>query len=120
MLFAGDNLFEDSYLFGGDESCNPERWLEVLNEYLTLNVETFISGHGQARDKTVVEETIAYLEKTKEAMKKLSKEGKSKEEVVKEVYKIEFYPYDENNEHDVMLKNMTLERFYDVWIDGKE
>lgn len=119
VLFAGDNLFEGNYLYGGDPTCNPEIWLQVLNQYLDLNAKYYVPGHGKVTDKTTIEETIDYITQIKEFMIKLHDEKISKDEILTKAYDIDFYPYDENNEHDVMLKKSTLERWFNVWIENK-
>jgi len=120
VLFAGDNLFEGNDIYGGDDTCNPEIWLKTLKNYLTLDIQNVIPGHGKATDKTVIEESIVYMEKVKQTMKKLTEDGKSKEEILQIVYPMNFAPYDASNEHDDMLHKSTHERWFDVWIEGKE
>ncbi|MFW9923667.1 MAG: MBL fold metallo-hydrolase [Candidatus Thorarchaeota archaeon] len=120
VLFTGDNLFEGSYLYGGDPTCNPEIWLNVLKEFLTMDLEYIIPGHGKVANKITIEETISFMEKIKKMMLELAQKGKTKEEIIPIIDEVEFYYYDKNNADDLMLKKTTLERFYDVWIEGKE
>jgi glyoxylase-like metal-dependent hydrolase (beta-lactamase superfamily II) len=120
VLFAGDNLFEENDIYGGDETCNPEVWLEVFKHYLTLDADIIIPGHGKAADKTLIEASISYLTKVKQTMKKMHEDGKTKEEILEAVYPMNFAPYNESNEHDVMLHKSTHKRWYEVWIEGKK
>lgn len=120
VLFAGDNLFEENDIYGGDDSCNPEIWLNVLKDYLTLDADHIIPGHGKAADKSLIEESIVYIEKVKQTMKKLHSDGKSKEEILEIVYPMNFAPYNTSNVHDDMLHKSTHKRWYEVWIEGKE
>jgi hypothetical protein len=85
-----------------------------------MDADIIIPGHGKAADKSLIEESIVYLEKVKQTMKKLNKDGKSKEEILEIVYPMNFAPYDTSNEHDDMLHKSTHERWYEVWIEGKE
>jgi len=110
VLFAGDNLFEENDIYGGDVSCNPEIWLQVLKNYLALDADYIIPGHGKATDKSLIEESIVYFEKVKQTMKKLTEDGKSKEEILEIVYPMNFAPYDTSNEHDDMLHKSTHKR----------
>ncbi|MHA1836559.1 MAG: MBL fold metallo-hydrolase [Candidatus Heimdallarchaeota archaeon] len=120
VLFAGDNLFEENDIYGGDKSCNPEIWLDVFKHYLTLDADIIVPGHGKAADKSLIEESIVYLEKLKQTMKKLHEDGKTKEEILEVVYPMNFVPYDTSNEHDDMLHKSTHQKWYEVWIEGKE
>ena len=117
VLFTGDNLFNNYYPYGGDKSCNPEQWMNTLNEYLELNAEIIIPGHGKPCGIKPIQETLTFLKTVKNKMKKLSTDGKREEEILKECYKIPFYPNDESNPDDVEMKKSTLKQWYDCWIN---
>jgi glyoxylase-like metal-dependent hydrolase (beta-lactamase superfamily II) len=119
VLFAGDNLFIDSYPWGGEATCNPDFWIDAFNEYLSLDVDYFVPGHGPICNKDPIKYTLDYFEKVKTTMKKMKEDGKSEEEILENCFDIDFYPISEQNEGDVEGKKATLKRWYDFWIENK-
>jgi glyoxylase-like metal-dependent hydrolase (beta-lactamase superfamily II) len=109
-LFAGDNLFVNLFPWGGTDTANPDQWIEALEEYLALDIDYYIPGHGPIDDGTYIKEFLDYLRETKKVMKQLIAEGKSKEEVVQAADAIEYYP-----PRREQWKKLTLERWYEVW-----
>ncbi len=45
-IFIGDLIFSGMFPYGGDPTCNPDRWIMALEEVLTLDLEIIIPGHG--------------------------------------------------------------------------
>ena len=109
VMFAGDNLFNHSFPWGGTPTANPITWAKALEEYLSLDVEHYIPGHGSISDKEPIEEFLAYLNKIIKLMKEMSAEGKSEEEILEETDKVEYYPPRREG-----WKVLTLKKWYDV------
>ncbi len=118
VLFAGDNLFVNSSPYGGHSTCNPETWLEVYREFLTLDAETIIPGHGPVADKSYIEKEISFMESFKETAKELASKGVAEEEILESCYQT-FFPPKDSEEDDSFQRN-TVKRWYDVWIKGAE
>ncbi|HUT80608.1 MAG TPA: MBL fold metallo-hydrolase [Candidatus Bathyarchaeia archaeon] len=117
-LFAGDNLFVDSNPYGGHSSCNPDIWMDVYKEILTLDADIIIPGHGPVTDKSYVEKSLANFELMKKSMKDLVEEGRTEDDV-KELFHQRFFPpKDLKNPEDKSLDSGTVSRWYDVWIKG--
>ncbi len=112
VMFAGDNLFNHSFPWGGTPTANPIKWAKALEEYLSLDVEHYIPGHGSISDKEPIEEFLAYLNKIIKLMKEMSAEGKSEEEILEETDKVEYYPPRREG-----WKVLTLKKWYDVVIN---
>ncbi|NHJ84521.1 MAG: MBL fold metallo-hydrolase [Asgard group archaeon] len=120
VLFAGDDLFVDSYPYGGHSTCNPDTWMDVYNEFLSLDVDIIIPGHGVVTDKSYVKKSLASFEFMKKTMKDLADEGKSEDEV-KEIFNQKFFPLKETDRpEDNELNRGTINRWYNVWIKGLE
>ncbi|MHA1211770.1 MAG: MBL fold metallo-hydrolase, partial [Candidatus Heimdallarchaeota archaeon] len=119
-LFAGDNLFVDSHPYGGHSSCNPDKWMDVFKEILSLDIEIIIPGHGPVTDKSYVEKELAKFEEMKKIMKQLVKDGKSDEEVKGIILNQFFPPEDSEDSGDSIFRESTVIRFYDYWINGVE
>ncbi|MBD3192291.1 MAG: MBL fold metallo-hydrolase [Candidatus Heimdallarchaeota archaeon] len=109
VLVAGDNLFNNSFPWGGSDSANPIKWIKTLKEYLSLGVKHFIPGHGPVSGKEKIEEFLKYLEKVTSEMKKLIEQGKAEEEIIEIVDKIDYYPPSRER-----WKEATLKKWYQV------
>ncbi|NHJ84301.1 MAG: MBL fold metallo-hydrolase [Asgard group archaeon] len=90
-LAAGDNLFVNMFPWAGDESANPQKWIDALREYLTLDVEYFIPGHGPVCTKVEVKEWLDYLEKAVVLIRKLITQGFSEANIIEKVNQLEYY-----------------------------
>ena len=90
VVFAGDNLFNKQFPWGGPPSANPLKWIDALKEYLSLDVEHYIPGHGQISDEEPIEEFLSYLEKVTNLMKELISLGKTEKEILELAEKIEY------------------------------
>ena len=116
VVFVGDNLFVNHYPWGGEETANPDSWIDAFNEYLSLDVEYIIPGHGPAIDKEELKYSLNYFELVKKTMKDMSKQGKTEEEILKKCFDLEFYPINQQEGGSPDGKNTTLKRWYDYWI----
>ncbi|HUT82077.1 MAG TPA: MBL fold metallo-hydrolase [Candidatus Bathyarchaeia archaeon] len=109
VLTAGDNLFNDSFPWGGDKSANPIKWIAALKEYLSLDIEHFIPGHGNVSGKDKIQEFLAYLEKVTKLMTKMIAENKSDDEIIKEANLISYHP-----PRREQWKELTLKKWLEV------
>ena len=114
VLFAGDNLFNYQFPWGGPPSANPVKWIKALKEYLSLDVEHYIPGHGQISNEEPIEEFLDYLKKVVSLMKEQIAAGKSEERILEQADKIEYYPPREGREQ---WKIATLKKWYEVLND---
>jgi cyclase len=60
-VFVGDLIFSDQFPYGGDPTCNPDRWIEALKEIRAEHFETIIPGHGPVCGYKELEEYIEAL-----------------------------------------------------------
>ncbi len=111
VIFAGDNLFNKQFPWGGPPSANPVKWIAALKEYLSLDVEHFIPGHGQMSDEKPIREFLNYLEKVVELMKAQIAIGKPEGKIIELAEKIDYYPPREGREQ---WKIATLKKWYEV------
>ena len=103
-LMAGDNLFIDSFPWAGDPTANPQKWIDTFKEYLSMDVDYFIPGHGPVSKKDKVQEYLDYFEKVIVLMRKLITEGHSEERVLERANEIEFYPPRREQWKDLSLR----------------
>ncbi|TET76618.1 MAG: MBL fold metallo-hydrolase, partial [Candidatus Heimdallarchaeota archaeon] len=109
VMFAGDNLFNHSFPWGGTPTSDPLKWVESIQEYLSLDVENYIPGHGSISGKETLEEFLAYLNKVISLMKEMIAEGKTEEEILEQADKIDYYPSKREQ-----WKALSLKKWYEV------
>ncbi|MFB0543763.1 MAG: MBL fold metallo-hydrolase [Candidatus Bathyarchaeia archaeon] len=109
-LFAGDLLFAKTFPWAGDESADPDMWIEAFEMILKMDVETIIPGHGPLSDEAEVEEQLSFFKAVREEMRRLIGEGASMEEAVK----YDGYPpfYESGT---LARRENSLRQWYRVW-----
>jgi cyclase len=105
VLFAGDLMFAQGFPYAGDPTCDPDRWIAVLRNILTLDFEKLVPGHGPIVGKDEVEKHLTFFEALRDATKDAVKAGSGHDAI--EVP--EFYDLDEEY---AGVKTTTLERWY--------
>jgi glyoxylase-like metal-dependent hydrolase (beta-lactamase superfamily II) len=107
-IVAGDNLFINYYPWGGARNGDPDLWIEALQEYLSLDAEHFIPGHGPVGRRDNVTELLDYMKNVREVMTEMITLGKAEEEVLKASDKVEYYV-------SGLAKPSTLKRWHKIW-----
>ena len=46
VVFAGDLIFENTFPYAGDPTCNPELLIKALEKMQKINADTYVPGHG--------------------------------------------------------------------------
>jgi len=46
VIFAGDLIFENTFPYIGDPTCNPEHLIEALEKMREMDADIYIPGHG--------------------------------------------------------------------------
>lgn len=108
-LMAGDNLFINSFPWAGDQSANPQKWIDTFKEYLSLDVEYFIPGHGPVSTKVEVQEYLDYFDKVVVLMRKMITQGFSEDKIVEKANEIKFHPPKREE-----WKELSLKKWYQV------
>jgi cyclase len=91
VLFAGDIIFAKMFPWGGDPTADPDEWIAALKNFLQMDVEKIVPGHGHICDCQEVQAYLDFLEPVADTMKKLILEGRTREEVVEFEGYPEFY-----------------------------
>jgi cyclase len=60
-IFIGDLIFSGQFPYGGDPTCDPDRWIMALEEVQELGLETIIPGHGPVIGRNGLEGYIEAL-----------------------------------------------------------
>ncbi len=109
-LAAGDNLWTQYYPWGGARGCDPDVWIQVLREYLSLNADYFIPGHGPVGGRDKVTRLLEYLVRVRTVMKEVIMQEGSDDEVIKAGGEIRYYPTGEGHPHI-----STLRKWCKIW-----
>ncbi len=74
-IFIGDLVFNGTFPYGGDQTCNPDRWILALKEVLTFGFENIVPGHGAVCGLNEVEEHIQGLSDLRANVQEALKSG---------------------------------------------
>lgn len=108
VVVAGDNFWINYYPWGGAKNGDPEAWILALKEYLSLDAEHFVPGHGPVGRRDKVIELLNYIKKVREVMKEMIASGKTEEEILKAGEEVEYYV-------SGIAKPSTLKKWCKVW-----
>jgi len=92
ILFSGDLIFAKSFPWGGDKTCNPDRWIETLKQFLTMDIERIVPGHGPLCGKEEVKIYLEFFESTTSIMKELIQKNMDEREIAQYKGFPAFYP----------------------------
>ncbi|MFX0108915.1 MAG: MBL fold metallo-hydrolase [Candidatus Hodarchaeota archaeon] len=91
VVFIGDLIFSKSFPYAGDSTCNPNQWIQALEEVMERDFEIIISGHGPICDNEELRVQIEFLSKLREEVNFALKEGLSVGEFIEQGRTPEFY-----------------------------
>jgi glyoxylase-like metal-dependent hydrolase (beta-lactamase superfamily II) len=82
ILLAGDLVFGGMIPFAREENhADIHNWIAFLKELNKLDIAHVLPGHGALVSKTIMDEQIGYFDSLIDAVTKMMKEGKTREEV---------------------------------------
>jgi len=108
VLFAGDLMFAECFPYAGDPTCDPERWMGIFGDFLSLDFEKLVPGHGPVVGKDEVEKHLAFFE----ALRDATKEAIRADEGHEAIQVPEFYGADEEDDWG---RKATLEHWYTLY-----
>lgn len=111
VVFAGDNLFENVYPWGGDPSASPYDWIQAMEKIKELNPKIIIPGHGGVLyDLKETEKFKTYFSKIIETSEKMLLENIDSDTAYETLSSIDFYDPGEM----IQRKEGTLRHCYEV------
>ncbi len=110
-IATGDNLWTEYYPWGGARGGDPDVWGQALKEYLSLDAEYFIPGHGPVGGEDSVIRLLGYLNDVGNVMKEMIALGKDEEEVLRAGGEVKYYPSGGGRPH-----TSTLKKWYKIWL----
>lgn len=108
---AGDNLWTGYYPWGGARGGDPDVWGQALKEYLSLDAEYFIPGHGPVAGKDSVRRLLGYLNDVGNVMKEMIALGKDEEDVLRAGGEVKYCLSGGGRPHI-----STLKKWYKIWL----
>ncbi|MHA1864329.1 MAG: MBL fold metallo-hydrolase, partial [Candidatus Thorarchaeota archaeon] len=82
-VFVGDLIFNGQFPYGGDPTCDPDRWILALEEIHALAHEIIIPGHGPICGPAELAEYVEALSELRDNVKEGIKTGLSVESFIK-------------------------------------
>lgn len=104
VVVAGDNLVWSCYPWGARNS-DPDVWVRTLREYLSLDAEFFVPGHGSVGGKDKVAELLGYLDSINSLMRQMVASGKDEKEVLSAAQGIPYSQSRAGPTHVTSLRN---------------
>lgn len=114
IIFSGDLIFAKEFPWAGDETCNPQEWINALKLFKKLDVETIVPGHGSICDLTEIDKYLKFYEETTAIIKDLIDKGFTKREVLKYQSFPSFYTY-ERRKGSFERRSGTIAKWYDFY-----
>jgi len=75
VVFAGDLIFSGQFPYGGDPTCDPDRWILALEAIHALEQDIIIPGHGPICGQNELADYIEALTDLRENVKDALKSG---------------------------------------------
>jgi len=83
-IFIGDLIFNGQFPYGGDPTCDPDRWIMALEEVRALGLETIIPGHGSVCGLNELEVYIGALMDLRANVEDATSSGMTVSDFIKE------------------------------------
>ncbi|MBD3193202.1 MAG: MBL fold metallo-hydrolase [Candidatus Heimdallarchaeota archaeon] len=61
VLFTGDLVFAKLFPWAGDRTCNPDQWINIFKQWLDLDFEYVVPGHGPLTGKSEIMKQLRNL-----------------------------------------------------------
>ena len=81
-VFVGDLIFNGQFPYGGDPTCDPDRWILALEEIHALAHEIIIPGHGPVCGQNELAGYVEALSELRENVKEAIQTGLSVESFI--------------------------------------
>ena len=82
VVFVGDLIFNRTFPYAGDPTCNPDKWIEALEEIVRRDFAEVIPGHGPLCEGSDVEDHLEFLRALRTSVKEALKDGVSEHEFI--------------------------------------
>lgn len=109
VLFAGDQVFAETFPWAGDPTADPDAWIEAFKKMLSMDVDVIVPGHGPLCGKGELEIQLAWFEAVRDEMKALIADGVSSEDAIQHDGYPDFY------ESQGDRRERSLRHWYEVW-----
>ncbi len=104
-LFSGDLIFAKTFFYAGDQTFNPEIWLNALKSLLSMEIDIVIPGHGPVCDKEEISTYAKFFQDMSVVIQELVKDGAKEKEVMEYKGLPEFYPEYREGVRELALAN---------------
>ncbi len=82
VLFIGDLIFNGVIPYAGDPTCNPDRWIEGLEDIISSDYTTIIPGHGKICDNSELQRHVSFLSELRDRVLNALADGLTQEEFI--------------------------------------
>jgi cyclase len=82
VLLAGDLIFAGRFPFAGDSTADPETWMSTLKNWLEMDIEQVIPGHGPVSGVDEIDRQLEFFEILKRNTLEAIKTGRDHRDIV--------------------------------------
>lgn len=110
IAFVGDLIFNGSFPYAGDPTCDPDRWIMGLERIMAAEYEQIIPGHGPVCGQDEIARHLDFLSTLRERVKHALVEGLLPEEFLEKNLLPDHYA-----EGADRRGSSTVERWFDFY-----
>jgi len=112
VCFSGDIIFHKSFPYAGDPTCDPDKWISVLEDMKNAHYSMIISGHGQLCDNEEIQVIIDFFNEFRERVKSSIEKGLTVEDFIERGLTPNYH--NEGAEHRV---RSSVEKWFEYYGD---
>ncbi|MFW9887698.1 MAG: MBL fold metallo-hydrolase [Candidatus Thorarchaeota archaeon] len=105
VLFIGDLLFNKSFPYAGDNSCDPNRWISGLEEILSDDYEIVVPGHGPLCGSQGIIDQLEFLKNFRDLIRGAIEEGLTSKQFLDEKRTPDYYLEDAEHRLKVSVEH---------------
>lgn len=83
VAFVGDLIFKSQFPYAGDPTCNPDMWIDALEQLTSKDYDFIVPGHGSVCTMDDVKIYVANLKEFRDSIRTGIADGLSSEELVR-------------------------------------
>ncbi|MFW9923599.1 MAG: MBL fold metallo-hydrolase [Candidatus Thorarchaeota archaeon] len=110
VLFAGDLMFSRMFPWAGDSTASPDQWINILQQFLDMDIKFLVPGHGPLCGKNEVRKHLNHFEELRAIVLDAIMDGTD----ISSINRPEFYPASSE-----IIISKTLEYYYQYYTHRK-
>ena len=110
VCFCGDIIFHRSFPYAGDPTCDPDKWITVLEDIKNADYSMIVPGHGPLCDNEDIQVIIDFFNEFRQIIKNSIEEGLTADDFIERGLIPNYH--NEGAEHRVRI---SIERWFEYY-----